>query len=150
MIELFDNRLVITNPGGLVSAISLEDFGTISSSRNPLIFGLFERANMVEQVGSGINRIKGAMKSAGLQKPIFKTEGMFSIIFYRPIEEGSQKSSQKILILISNNKNITTTEIADELNISRRAVAKQVALLKTAGKLKRIGPDKGGYWEVVI
>lgn len=40
-IELFDDRVEITNPGGLTSAISPAEFGTKSHSRNPLIFGLF-------------------------------------------------------------------------------------------------------------
>lgn len=40
-IELFDNRVEISNPGGLVSAISHTEFGKRSHSRNPLIFGLF-------------------------------------------------------------------------------------------------------------
>jgi len=65
MIEHFDDRVEISNPGGLVSAISPEEFGKKSSSRNPLIFGLFERINMVSQVGSGIHRIKESIKNAG-------------------------------------------------------------------------------------
>jgi ATP-dependent DNA helicase RecG len=43
MVELFDDRVEISNPGGLVSAINLADFGKRSHSRNPLIFGLFAR-----------------------------------------------------------------------------------------------------------
>ena len=35
------------------------------------------------------------------------------------------------------------------LGISRRAVAKQIAILKESGQLRRIGPDKGGHWEIV-
>jgi ATP-dependent DNA helicase RecG len=46
-IELFSDRVEITNPGGLVSAISPKDFGTKSHSRNPLVFGLFERIDIV-------------------------------------------------------------------------------------------------------
>jgi len=87
MIELFDNRVEITNPGGLVSAISLEEFGTKSSSRNPMVFGLFQRMDMVEQVGSGIRRIKADIHEAGLPEPVFKTKGMFTIVFERPIEK---------------------------------------------------------------
>ncbi len=87
MIELFDDRVEITNPGGLVSAISQEEFGTKSSSRNPLVFGLFQRMDMVEQVGSGIRRIKKDIREAGLPEPVFKTKGMFTIVFERPIEK---------------------------------------------------------------
>ena len=40
-IELYDDRVEISNPGGLVSAIPESEFGKRSHSRNPLIFGLF-------------------------------------------------------------------------------------------------------------
>ena len=56
LVELYDDRLELSNPGGLISAIRPEEFGRRSISRNPLIFGLFARMHMVEQVGSGIDR----------------------------------------------------------------------------------------------
>ena len=40
-------------------------------------------------------------------------------------------------------------EIADEIGISLRAVAKQIANMSVKGLIIRIGPDKGGYWKVV-
>lgn len=84
-IELFDDRVEVSNPGGLVSAIDPAEFGFKSHSRNPLIFGLFERIHMVEQIGSGISRIRDAMEKSSLPTPIFKTEGMFTLILKRPI-----------------------------------------------------------------
>ena len=83
-IELFSDRVEITNPGGLVSVISAKEFGTKSHSRNPLVFGLFERIDMVEQIGSGISRIREEIQKRGLPNPEFNTEGMFSVIFTRP------------------------------------------------------------------
>ncbi|MHC1755806.1 MAG: HTH domain-containing protein [Methanosarcina sp.] len=43
---------------------------------------------------------------------------------------------------------MSAQELAEILEISSRAVEKQIANLKYKGLLKRIGPDKGGYWEV--
>ena len=71
-------------------------------------------------------------------------------------QKGSQKSSQedtdetagKILYLLKDNPNITGAVIADRLGISRRAITKQIAALKSKGLVKRVGPDKGGHWEV--
>jgi hypothetical protein len=85
-IEVFKDRVEISNPGGLTSAISPSDFGTRSHSRNPLIFGLFVRIRMVEQVGSGIGRIKDQMKEAKLPQPEFKTDGMFTVVLHRTVE----------------------------------------------------------------
>jgi len=64
-------------------------------------------------------------------------------------ENVTDNKTKDILNLIKENNNITTTELASLLNIARRTVARYIGLLKSEGKLKRIGPDKGGYWEVV-
>ncbi|WP_148706211.1 MarR family transcriptional regulator [Methanosarcina siciliae] len=53
-----------------------------------------------------------------------------------------------MLHFISENKYISAQELATLLGISSHAVEKQIANLKDKGLLKRIGPDKGGYWEV--
>jgi len=39
--------------------------------------------------------------------------------------------------------------MADHLGISRRAVAKAIAKLQAEDRIRRIGPDKGGHWELV-
>ena len=46
--------------------MQLTDTDIKSSSRNPLVFGLFQQMDMVEQVGSGIKRIKTDIRKAGL------------------------------------------------------------------------------------
>ena len=155
-VEVFDDRVEISNPGGLVSAIPEAEFGKRSHSRNPLIFGLFARMHLVEQVGSGIGRIKDLMKVAGLQEPVFQKEGIFTVTFLRPLndkgngsEKSSEKSSEKILRLINENKNITTEELANKIGISTRAIEKHLKKLKDDRLIIRVGPDKGGYWIVI-
>ena len=64
-------------------------------------------------------------------------------------QKSAQKSSQKVLELISVDDKITTQEMADKLEISRRAVAKTIAKLQSVGILRRVGPDKGGHWEII-
>lgn len=64
-------------------------------------------------------------------------------------EKSSQKSSQKILDLIAADTRISTQEMADCIGISRRAIAKTIAKLQAEGILRRVGPDKGGHWEIV-
>lgn len=64
-------------------------------------------------------------------------------------QKGSQKSSQKIIEMIKQNSEITTQEMADNLGITRRAVAKSIAKLQEQGVVRRVGADKGGHWEVL-
>jgi len=61
----------------------------------------------------------------------------------------SEKSSEKILKIISEQPYISAKDIANMIGISSRAVEKHISKLKNQGILKRIGPDKGGYWEII-
>ncbi|MCK5799341.1 MAG: winged helix-turn-helix transcriptional regulator, partial [Deltaproteobacteria bacterium] len=63
-------------------------------------------------------------------------------------EKSSEKSSEKILRVIGEQPDISAKVLADRLGITSRAVEKQIARLKAEGKLIRIGPAKGGHWEV--
>ncbi len=60
-----------------------------------------------------------------------------------------EKTSVKIIELILQNNTITIPEIAQKLNKTTRAIEMAIAKLKKERKVKRIGPDKGGYWKVV-
>lgn len=57
MVEVYDDRVEISNPGGLLPVVAAE-FGHKSMSRNPLVFGLFTRMHVVEKVGSGVPRMR--------------------------------------------------------------------------------------------
>ena len=57
---------------------------------------------------------------------------------------------QKELIdIINRTPNISIKDMADNLKINISAVQKHVDKLKEKGLLKRVGPDKGGYWKVI-
>ncbi len=58
-------------------------------------------------------------------------------------------NTEKIILAIASNQFIKSHEIAEKTKLSQSTIEKIVAKLKKAGILKRIGPDKGGYWEIV-
>lgn len=170
-IEVFSDRVEISNPGGLTSAISPADFGQKSHSRNPLIFGLLVRINMVEQVGSGIGRIKELMKTANLPEPIFKTDGIFSVILKRIKSSGKSSgknwseikkklldkspeklglSALKILGMIHHSQETTIPEMAKKLKLTERAIEKNIKKLKDNQLLERKGGERGGYWKLLV
>jgi predicted HTH transcriptional regulator len=43
---------------------------------------------------------------------------------------------------------ITIAELAKNIGITERAIKMQIEKMKVQGKIQRIGPDKGGRWEV--
>ena len=61
----------------------------------------------------------------------------------------SVKTVEKILKILSNTPSITVREMSEILGLSRRGVEEQIKSLKQKGVIRRIGPDKGGHWEVI-
>jgi hypothetical protein len=57
--------------------------------------------------------------------------------------------TDRILSAISNNPKTTYTEIATLLSLNRRTIQRRIQKLKRDGKLRRIGPERSGRWEVV-
>ena len=61
----------------------------------------------------------------------------------------TQKTAQKILDVISKEPTISRFKLAERCGISPDGVKWQLKKLQEQGKLKRVGPDKGGHWEVI-
>jgi ATP-dependent DNA helicase RecG len=59
------------------------------------------------------------------------------------------ENENRIVEIVVTNKFVTIPELSKMLKISTTAVENNIAKLKAKKILKRIGPDKGGYWEVV-
>ena len=63
--------------------------------------------------------------------------------------EENIKSSEKILRLIQNNPSISAREIAEKMGQSARNIEKHLRNLRSKHRIRRLGPTKGGYWEVL-
>lgn len=72
----------------------------------------------------------------------------------KPTQKDDQKSTLKgtrkdIVDIISNNPNATIPQIAKQLGKNPRGIDKHLKTLREQGIIRRVGPDKGGHWEVV-
>ncbi len=170
-VRIFDDRLEIWNPGLLPPQLTVEKLKGKHDSipRNPLIARAFFWIKFAEDVGSGTSKIVQWCKEWGLPEPTYEEAGgSFVTVFYNPKQaDGSQQGSEKqvggsaekmrreygenaekVLVSIKTDLFVKTHEIADRTRFSQRTVENAIAKLKKAGLLKRIGPDKGGHWEV--
>ena len=156
-IEVFNDRVEISNPGGLISGIPKNEFGKRSLSRNPLIFGLFERIRMVEQVGSGIGRMRDLMIEADLTEPEFNTEGMFTVTVRRPFDfnkwvdkwvENLTNNRVNIIKAIHENSKVSKRELEEKVSLSATAIDNNLDALKDLGLIERVGSAKGGHWKI--
>lgn len=60
----------------------------------------------------------------------------------------SSKTEDRILQMLRDDPKYSAQQLGDALEISKRAVLKQIEKLKQQGRLSRIGSAKGGHWEV--
>jgi ATP-dependent DNA helicase RecG len=100
------------------------------------------------------------MKENGSPPPEFQTDDDRSYFLIRlpahPKVESDEsaragtkeKTSGKIIELILQNASITIPEMASKIGITERSIERNIRKLQTEGKLKRIGPAKGGHWVV--
>ena len=64
-------------------------------------------------------------------------------------ENMSHRRGSEIIGLIQKNTQISMREMSIKLNVNIKTVKRDLQKLKQAGLLERIGPDKGGHWEVI-
>jgi len=139
-----------------------EDF---SLPRNPIIAKIFRFVRLAESIGSGFHKmIDGWKQHYELELVIEGDFDYYKITFPNVPEEVGRKlvdrlvgkvgrklseNQLKILELMIENKYISKKEISKQIGISTTAVDNNISKLKKKGILKRTGPDKGGYWEII-
>ena len=83
MIEIYDDRVEITSPGGLPKGLKEADFGKISLLRNPGIADFMQRIEYIEKMGTGIKRMEKLIKDAGLKSIRYEFSSFVRLVFYR-------------------------------------------------------------------
>lgn len=163
MVEIHEDRVIIKNPGGFPDGMTQDKMGVLSVRRNELVADIFARMHRAERVASGFKRIRDSMNAAGLPFPKISSNEFFFIEFERPkhigkkvpervtekVPERVTENQRKIIEAISKNHNITIAELSQIVGISERKIKANIVKLKGKGLLRRVGPDKGGYWEVL-
>jgi ATP-dependent DNA helicase RecG len=87
MVEIYDDRVEITNPGGLPKGLKVKDFGKISILRNPNIANLMQRIEYIEKMGTGIRRMQKMLAGAGLPPIDYEFSNFVRAVFFRPRAE---------------------------------------------------------------
>lgn len=128
--------------------------GGVSDCRNRTLQQMFLMIGLGERAGSGMSRIlhgwKDLRHDIRLQEHYEPQE--HTVLKMRwliePTPISSPKTEGRILQFLKASPSMTTQAVAEKLGIGKRAVLKQVNKLKEQGRLRRIGPNKGGHWEV--
>lgn len=144
VVEVFSDRVEIYNPGGLPSGLDPKKFGTKSVPRNLLIASMLHRVNYIEQAGTGIGRIKKALKKHKKKIKLdiqYSSDSIFySVIFRKTGLVGTtQKTTQKTKALVKQSKASNIFSVSDSkfrsifgVNISEFRSIFGVNILNTA------------------
>lgn len=65
-------------------------------------------------------------------------------------ENVPEKRHKVIIEMIQSNPFITIPELATICSVNEKTIKRDIQQLKTRNLLTRIGPDKGGYWKVIL
>jgi ATP-dependent DNA helicase RecG len=173
-VEVYRDRVEISDPGGLPPGMKPEDLGKKSVRRNAMIADFFHRIGAVEKIGSGITRMKEMMVSSGLPEPRYEFTSFFTVIFERKpqvtteraeretllrrvyegvhegvgegVHEGVKVRLSREILKIYEQKSIKRKEIEQLFTISTATAERDIAMLKEAGFLRFEGaPRTGNY-----
>ena len=173
VIKIFDDRILFTNPGRVYGNLTIEDLKRddyVSSIRNKLLAEAFYLMGDIEKYGTGFVRIREMLKDyPEISFSIEEIGDFFRIeLAYQPIPDNLENDLQsdlekdlqnrfsltdnqlKILVAVRQDRAVTQQRLSELIGITPKNIRLNMKKLKEKGLLKRIGPDKGGYWQITL
>ncbi len=142
-VSIFDDRLEIENPGLLPFGLTVADLAHgISKLRNRVIGRVFHALGLIEQWGSGIQRMTAACREAGLQDPLFEeiATRFRTTIFTSQVNPPTlDDTDQAIVDRLSDGQGKLTSEIAAVIGLTSRATRTRLARLAGNGLVREVG-----------
>ena len=173
-IAIYDDRLEITSPGKLPMGQTIERMKEgYSKIRNEALAYAFSYMNLIEHWGSGIPRIIGRVKAAGLREPefiggdvdlrinIYRKQDKTNITKNNAIINANdtksgvnaltakeQKQVAKLLVEIEQNPFATQAYYAEQIGVSKRTVSRIFVSLQEKGVLIQNGTKRKPNWVI--
>ena len=142
-IYVFKDRIEIVSPGG-PAGMEESDLGTKSVPRNPLLFGMLYRMDVVEQIGSGVRRIRELCREHGVAEPLIEvSEHWVTTTFMRPVADVGTKSgasgdqaansiSDNMLQYPGNLPGDSTAQVRDQVGTNSGLSLQQTDVLRNS------------------
>ncbi|HDL86236.1 MAG TPA: winged helix-turn-helix transcriptional regulator, partial [Candidatus Acetothermia bacterium] len=142
-VSIFDDRLEVENPGLLPFGLTVDDLlQGVSKLRNRVIGRVFHELGLIEQWGSGIQRMVAACRDAGLASPVLEEIGTHFRVTIHTASTGApsvDKTDQAILDALDAGNGLSTREIATVIGLTARATRSRLIKLVERGLVTGIG-----------
>jgi ATP-dependent DNA helicase RecG len=167
MVEIYDDRVDIVSPGGVCKGITRENFGAVSIARNSVLASMLYRIGYIEQMGTGIMRMKSAAKEAKVSEPEFELSGFFKVTFKRSLVQSTGVSTaasdkqaiasdwqaiktsdrkREILAYIEEHRQATASEASVLLGLSKCRVRAILQEMAGDGTIKKVGNNRYAHY----
>lgn len=168
-IRIEEDAMIISNSCILPEGWTVDTLMQPHNSRpyNPDIANVFYRAGYIEHWGRGIQKICDACKELGAEPPVYELLGNglrvhFKALASALIDEAKTPNrhngglsggiddglAARIISVIRKNKTITVLEISEELEMSKRTTEREMKKLRDDNRIRRVGGNRHGHWEI--
>jgi ATP-dependent DNA helicase RecG len=152
-VRIYDDRLVVSSPGELPLGMSMERLlgphGSVP--RNKGLAKAFYDLGLIEQWGSGIDKIVTACKDAGLPAPGFTEDYSFKVTFWREIYTeshleaiGLNDRQIQAILFVRKSGTLNNTGYQRMFKVSRMTATRELSSLVSSGLLIRTGTHAMG------
>ena len=168
----YADRIEIDNPGNLYGKARIENFPNENDYRNPVLAEAMKTLGYVNKFGRGINMVQDILTKNGDFPADFILDDIttFKVIVRSAVPHrisvsgdvsgdvsGSvsgdtndvNKRRNKMMEILKKNKTCSVAMLANMLGVSSRTISRDINRLKAEGKLRRVGNENTGYWEVL-
>lgn len=138
-VEIFPNRMEITNPGRFLSQMDINYPQTIErNARNPRIARVCADLGLTQELGEGIRRMFAEMRRAGLADPVYQQQGdrVNVTLYIQPQVQASHdrnlpKTAKLILeVLRRENQPLTTGQLTDLVGVTKPTILRNARRLQ--------------------
>ena len=164
-ISIFDDRIEVNSPGGLPAGVTLANIERKHVLRNPIIANYLYDVFYIEKWGTGIARMRRAMREHGLAEPRLEDlNDFFAVTFYGPgdrildliPEEGetdlrllglNERQIEALRMMTNEGRELTNATYRQLFNVSRNTASRDLRGLLQTGWVKATGNGKGARYQ---
>lgn len=171
MVSIFDDRVEVRNPGGLLPGLNIKKLEGHHATRNEAICAIFHETMDMERYGTGITKMKRFMKEHGLSAPKFSEEGdVFVVKFFGPgdaildlvpsIPEHRQTDLKKLglnerqiealRMMVNEKKTLEIDDYCRKFKVTEKTARRDFKKMISIGYVEKVGSTKGAFFKASL